>query len=175
VREGERSDNIYVLVDSSKVARCKWCGITESEKWIPDRNRVFCSQECWLASNATAPIWMLIPGAFVSLLLAAFGSIGLSASLAFLGFGSVFLCCSIPALNQRRAVPKNSRANEVLLDTALLATVSAPVACPRCDANLDLRKIGKDRVYICDHCGATGTITVVIKSEQRRSGSGGSI
>jgi len=51
------------------------------------------------------------------------------------------------------------------LDTALLSTVTTSVACPICDAELDLRTIGKDWVYVCGYCGATGTIIIVNKNE----------
>ena len=61
------------------------------------------------------------------------------------------------------------------IDTVLHRTVFASMTCFRCDANLDLQKIGEDRVYVCGCSGAAGTVAVIDMSEQRGSGSGGSI
>jgi DNA-directed RNA polymerase subunit RPC12/RpoP len=66
----------------------------------------------------------------------------------------------------RYLVPRDYRRNEVLFDTALLATVSTSVTCPRCDANLELQSIGRNRTYVCGHCGATGAIAVIDKGER---------
>ncbi len=181
LKDGERSDNIYVVVDSSKVARCKWCGITESEKWIPGQNGLFCSRGCSYASTGLQGLFMFIFSIAFSLFFVGLGTMIGSAgpavfpSLVFLSFALLSLFVYVQGVTHRSSMPKNSRADDVPLDTALLRTVSASVNCPRCDANLDLRKIGEDRVFMCGYCGATGTVRIIDRSEQKRSGSGGSI
>lgn len=176
MREGEQSDRIYVVVDSSKIARCKWCGIIESERWHFTTGESFCSTKCALAGNVSQYILGFILVAVSSpILLTMAGPMYMSTvvigSLAMLAVGSPALILGMRGLAHRTSVPKNSRKNATPLDTALLRTVSTSVACPRCDANLDLRSIGTDRVYVCGYCGATGTIAVIDK----RSGGGGSI
>jgi len=166
LREGERSDNIYVVVDSSKIARCSWCGTTESENWIGSDFGIYCSTGCSLAANTPVSILMFTFFALMWLPSIAFLPVS-SGSVLFLVLALLSLCCSLPGLIQRRSVPNGSRANGVPLDTALLATVSTSVICPRCDANLDLRNIGEDRVYVCGYCGATGTIEIINKGGQK--------
>ena len=165
MRDGERSDNIYVVADSSKIARCAWCGAIESENWIAGNWSLFCSEGCSLAAGAPIAVSVFILFAFASLLSRALWPMDGSVFLVPLMLGLPFLCCSLPGLNHRRSVPKDSRANEIPLDTALLTTVATSVVCPRCDAELDVRSIGKDRVYACGYCGATGTINIVNKSQ----------
>ncbi|MFX1368891.1 MAG: hypothetical protein ACFFAY_09860 [Promethearchaeota archaeon] len=32
-----------------------------------------------------------------------------------------------------------------------------PIAtCAKCGANIDLRKVGEERIFVCDYCGAMG-------------------
>ena len=167
MREGEQSDNIYVMVDSSKIARCKWCGVIQSASWTG----VFCSRECMRASDAlSGPLVFILATAAGLTFLIVFRQhilFAVSSSLILLMFGTLAFIYSGMGMRDRRSVPKNSRADDVPLDTALLATMSTSVVCPRCDAELDLRSISKDGAYACGYCGTTGTITVVDKSKQR--------
>jgi len=176
LREGERSDNIYVVVDSFKIARCAWCGIMESKNWRVSQYGLYCSTKCANANGATllAVLFVLFVLLSLSVLIASrFAGIG--ASLYILMIGVPALVCSLQGTMHRKSVPRNSRASEVSRDAALLRTVSASVNCPRCDGNLDLRKIGNDGIYVCGYCGATGAVRIIDRSEQRGSGSGGSI
>jgi DNA-directed RNA polymerase subunit RPC12/RpoP len=174
LRDGEQLNSIYVVVDSSKIARCKWCGIMQGEKWRYTAIGIFCSMECMYANGTRGNLEALIVWGALTLPLAAISAL-IHLGIAF-GLFCCFLVLGLPLLSvhrrgmaHRRAVPKDSRANDVPLDTALLSTVTTSVTCPRCDAELDLRSIGEDRVYVCSYCGATGTITIVNKSEERRS------
>ena len=157
------------------ISRCEWCGVMESE------SRRFCSTECAFAAGAPGMIPILMVGAVLSSLLIL--NVGQPTYMSTPGYLKLLslvlpippLIMAIQGIEHRKSVPRNSRRNDAPLDTALLRTVSTSVACPRCDANMDVRGIGKDGVYVCGYCGATGTVAVIDKSEQRRSGSGGSI
>jgi len=140
----------------------------ESKTWRHTRIGTFCSVGC--ADAGAVPLGALAfvlsaAGSLFILTIAGARGAGFSALLLIIGIPALY--CSSLGMLHRRSVPKDSRANDVPLDTALLATVSTSVVCPRCDAELDLRSIGKDRVYACGYCGATGTISVIDKSKQR--------
>ena len=170
MREGEQSDRIYVVVDSSRIARCKWSGIIESESWQFSEGESFCSSGCLRAERAQSMfLGFILAAVSTPILLMTAGPMYLSTvvngSLLIMMVGSPLLILGMMGMAYRMSVPRDSRRNEVLFDTALLRTVSTSVTCPRCDANLDLRSIGKDRVYVCGYCGATGTISVIDKKE----------
>lgn len=173
MRQGERSDNIYVVVDSSKIARCAWCGTMESKNWRVSRYGLYCSHACSFAAGA--PVLICTSVFFLALgfgivMTVGWGAVGIFSCFLMLALPP--LCCGLQGQSHRRSVPRNSMADEVSLHTALLATVATSVVCPRCDAELDLRSIGKDRVYACGYCGTTGTIAVIDKSKQRGSSGG---
>jgi hypothetical protein len=152
----------------------------ESESWQFSEGESFCSSGCLRAEKAQSTFLAFILAAvsFPILLMMAspmYMSTVVYGSLAMMLVFSPLLILAIQGVLYAESVPRGSRAKAVSLDTAMLATVSTSVACPRCDANLDLRKIGKDRIFVCGYCGATGTVRIVDRSEQKRSGSGGSI
>jgi len=74
---------------------------------------------------------------------------------------SPVLCCSAIGQYHRTTIPKGSRRDDVSIDLARLKAVSSVVLCPKCDANIDIAKVGDDMVYTCDYCGASGTIEVL--------------
>jgi len=174
LRGEEQSDRIDVVVDSSKIVRCKWCGTSESEKWLRTRLGLFCSVGCSYADSTEqfvpqALCLSIIMPLFIMMVIPRIvGTVGFDIVVMLSIFvGLMSLYSGMRGMDYRRSVPKDSRRNEVHLGTALLRTVSTSVVCPRCDANLDLRNIGEDRVYVCGYCGATGTIEIIDKSGQR--------
>jgi len=172
LEEGEQSDRICVVVDSSRIVQCKWCGITQSERWIKSRGRFFCSTSCANAGSEKCLAEAYVVCTFflsMPLFLAAFpGSLGygnLRLLIILVLIGLMVISRISEGMAYRKSMPRNSRRDQIPLDTALLATVTTSVVCPRCGAELDLLSIGKDRVYACGYCGATGAITVVNKTQ----------
>ena len=169
--DSKESIRIYVAVDPTKVSRCKWCGTIQSEKWIGDRyGGVFCSTECSFAyyANKTLVSYPLLV-IFVPL----FFWFGIPVSLgtllpAFALFALLFsplLCFGGAGHYQRRHISKDSRRDDVPIDVAMLKAMSSTVLCPRCDANLDVSKVGKDMTYTCEYCGASGTVEIMTTSQ----------
>lgn len=161
---------LHILVDASKVVRCKWCGTTQSEKWIPtEPGSFFCSYVCVKAYGhdrywmILTPLICLIP-LFVGVFLLASDS-----EKGFVGFVGLLTCgitlsmawCTYEDREYAKDVPQNSRLNEGLSDLSLLKTITSHAVCPNCDGNLDLSKVTQDMVYDCEYCGASGKIEVV--------------
>lgn len=131
MKENRESLPIYITVDPTKILRCKWCGVVESEEWQHTRYGVYCSQDCFYADQVD-------------------GS----------SFPVLYYWAKV-GMNRQKEVPRDSRRDDVSSDVALLKTISSGISCPRCNGNIDIRKIGTDRVYNCEYCGASGTIEVV--------------
>ena len=74
---------------------------------------------------------------------------------------SPLLCFGVDGYYHCKNRLKDSRRDDVSLDTVLLRAMPSAVLCPRCDANIDVPKVGDNMVYTCDYCGASGTIEVL--------------
>jgi transcription elongation factor Elf1 len=162
---------IYIAVDPTKVSRCKWCGTTQSEKWKGDQyGGIFCSTECSLAyyANMTLVSYPLLT-IFFPLAFSSGISVSLGALLPFFAlFALLFsplLCFGGAGTYQRMHIPKDSRRDDVPIDVAMLKAMSSTVLCPRCDANIDVSKVGKDMTYTCEYCGVSGTIEIMNTSQ----------
>lgn len=159
------SYDIYVAVDPTKIARCKWCGTLESQAWTASDSGVYCSSECRKASEADVIlivffIWLTaVPIQYNILRMPPFSSFILE-WLFSIALGSPLLVIGLIGYRAQKSVPKDSRRDAVPLSIALLKTLSYTVTCPRCDANIDLRKTSNGRIFKCDYCGATGTIKI---------------
>jgi hypothetical protein len=143
-----------------------WCGARQSNEWSAAEGAIYCSLDCTLASNGhsllfgfflmvvATPIFLLVNNPmYPSTVVIGTVAIALVLSpLLFLGW---------KGLRARVRIPRGSRSDAGVLDLSLLDGISSAVACSRCDANLDLKKIGSDRVYKCEYCGATGIIDIV--------------
>jgi len=157
---------IYVAVDSTKVFRCRWCGSAESDAWFETQYGTFCSGECYDASQAYDRI-----SVYSCFLIIFVGSFAVMETLwpgtliialpAYLLLSSPYLCCVKESWDSRKRIPRNSRKDTTSLDLSLLKAMTSGVLCPRCSANIDIRKVGKDKVYNCEYCGASGTIELV--------------
>jgi hypothetical protein len=168
--DSKESLRIYIAVDPTKVSRCKWCGTTESRSLMGWRGSnwggVYCSTACSLAdyANRTLLIYPILV-ALVSFVFMRGFPISLDAYLIGIAIFAVLfsplICFGGVGQYYRRNIPKGSRRNDVSLDTALLQVMPSTVLCPRCDANIDVTKVGEDKVYTCDYCGASGTIEIV--------------
>jgi len=163
MKTSSESLRIYITVDSTKIVRCQWCGVAQSEHWHRARNGIFCSRNCSHAVNpycdivAVVLLWITY-SPLVLFLPAGYNVIGMLAIILVLS------PCLIPVkggLDHRKKVPRNSRRDDVASDMALLKAISSRVSCPKCGANINLRKVGEDRVYNCEYCGASGTIELV--------------
>jgi len=151
---------VYIAVDPTKIVRCQWCGAAESEEWHRTRYGVYCSMDCFYAAQANGYLCAYIIEVASSSFLV--GVVSPSALL--VGIPLIMLLFS-PCLiwtkrgwDHQKNMPRDSRRDDVTSDLALLKTISSGVSCPRCNANIDVRKIGTDRVYNCEYCGASGTI-----------------
>lgn len=117
---------------------------------------IYCSDECKFADQANCTILLFLFA--IPFALAISELVGL---LFFCVLISPILICGAIGQYHRRTIPKGSRRDDVPIDTTMLQAVSSAVLCPKCDANIDVRKVGEDRVYTCDYCGASGTIEVI--------------
>ncbi|RDE14175.1 MAG: hypothetical protein C4K48_06475 [Candidatus Thorarchaeota archaeon] len=154
---------VYVAVDPAKILRCMWCGLAESETWKRTKYGTYCSTECFYAAEASGFLCVFILEVVLTSVM-----IGVATPFPlFIGLPFAMLIFS-PCLvwarvgwSRQKSVPRNSRRNETSSDIALLKAISSGVLCPRCNANIDVRTIGEDRIYRCEYCGASGTIEVV--------------
>jgi hypothetical protein len=161
---------LHIVVDASKVVRCKWCGTVQSENWIASEyGYFFCSDICAKAFGSEkywyclTPLVCVIPFFTVLIFLASGQELG------FIGFVGLLVCgvllsiswCIYEDKQYAKDVPKNSRWIEGSVDVSLLKTVARHIECPNCDGNLDLSKVKEDMIYHCDYCGASGEIEVV--------------
>jgi hypothetical protein len=169
--EDQQSDRLLIVVDSSKASRCKWCGTLQSKNWVSSEYGTFCSSDCSLAARANSLIgsFCLLAVLYPFLILMG-GPSGLSTiivgSMLLILVSSPLMCCGMMGLANRTDIPKTSRYDETSTYAALLKTVASQVKCPRCDANLDLAKVGEGRVYHCDYCGASGTVELQTEHDQ---------
>ena len=166
MKESSEFHPIYIAVDSSKVARCKWCGRVESEHWEKTQGAIYCSGDCRLADGAISNavgclLYMIIAPLYLTPLLIHMLGVGFSlAYLPILGMVPV-LYFGLKGLHVRRNITRGSRRDEKPTELALLRSVASTVTCPKCDGNIDLTKVGEDMVYTCEYCGASGTIEIL--------------
>lgn len=159
-----KSQRIYISVDPSKAARCNWCGSTESREWRSTKHGLFCSVEC--QSAGTAPdylcAFLVLQVLGVLFAVASFTVSGaLSIVLVFELFSLPYLFCFWRGRIWQKRIPMDSRRDDALQDLALLRGIAAVVECPKCNAVLDLSRIGSDKAYRCAYCGATGTVELI--------------
>ena len=166
MKDRDESVPIHITVDSTNIARCKWCGSVESECWRRCDHGLYCSCDCALAGNPNRFVVLFLVYAIlmpISLLL--IGPIHLDTfvvgSALLVLTGSPLLYASVIGRSKRVKALKDSRRDEGLSDTALLKVLPPSVTCLKCAGNIDLTKVGEDRVYTCDHCGANGTIEIL--------------
>ena len=160
-----------IVVDSSKASRCKWCGTLQSKNWVSSEYGTFCSTECNLAANANSLLGGFCLFAVFSPFLILLGGPSdpvtiIVGSMLLILVSSPLLACGMMGVAKRTDNPKNSRYDEASTYAALLKTVTSQVKCPRCDASLDLAKVGPDRVYHCAYCGASGTVEVLAEHDR---------
>ena len=174
MKENREPLRVYVAVDPAKILRCMWCGIALSEDWrhteygiyySKGRYATYCSRGCHDAGRVNERILGSLSIVFMSAII--LPSVQLSPG-AFIIVVAVAVLVSCPFLyyakvgrDLQKKVPRNSRRDDVSSDIALLKAISSGVSCPICNANIDVRKIGTDRVYNCDYCGASGTVEIV--------------
>jgi hypothetical protein len=166
LKDKDESVLIHITVDSTKIVRCEWCGSAEGEEWRGGWQGLCCSSDCALAENPHRLLVLFLAYAIImSLSMLMIGPIRLDTFVIGSTFliltGTPLLYLSILGRRKRIEVPKDSRRDERLSDTALLEALPPSVACQKCDGNIDLTRVGEDRVYICDHCGANGIIEIL--------------
>lgn len=158
---------LRILVDASRVLRCKWCGISQSDTWKTTENGVYCSDSCMKVDmHMTRSYWFYCMFLFFVIFVPIGSRIDPSGLLGWLSIIMIPLtiCCFIvglPPSNYKEEVPRNSRVNEESLNVSLLKTVASHIECPNCDGNIDLSKVKEDMIYHCDYCGADGIIELV--------------
>ena len=156
--------------------RCDWCGIPQSEDWHVSDLGTFCSKECSKASGSgnflgAACLSLVIPPIFLSVWFLPESMFDTTIKLSSLIGGVIMelmvLAIAISDYQDRRytaKIPKGSRRHIGVSKVMLLQRVSAPIECPTCDGNIDLRSIGEDMVYTCQYCGANGVIDIKLQS-----------
>jgi predicted Zn finger-like uncharacterized protein len=170
--DNKESLRIYIAVDPKKVSRCKWCGTTQSDNWIGGRyGGIYCSTQCSLAYSANRTFLSFL--VFLVILFPIIFGTGYPIHIGSLLYGYALLAVLFSPLAcfggighyYRRHIPEDSRRDDVPIDIAMLKAMSSAVLCPRCDANIDVSKVGADRIYTCDYCGASGPIEIMNTSQ----------
>lgn len=168
--ESKDLERLYIAVDSSRIIRCKWCGIPESENWIHVQDGVYCSDACLQAGSPDmtqlALFCCLVNIIMIMILTREIVFAGWSFPLLFIGI-LVFLLLFVildSIKEPKQKIPKGSRYDELSSELAILRTMSS-VGCPKCGGNLDLSDIADDKIYECNYCGFTGVIELMIGNE----------
>jgi hypothetical protein len=165
LKEHKESHPIYIAVDPTKLARCRWCGTYKSEFWGEAESGLYCSSDCHYANHTDE----FLVGFFCAVILIPFILVNLLSSPGLI-IGGTFLFWLMVApllvygLRSRRyraMVPRGSRSHDVSNEQALLRTMASTVSCPKCDGNIDIGKVGDDRTYHCEYCGASGKIEII--------------
>ena len=163
---------LHIIVDSSKVIRCKWCGTTQSEHWLStEYGSFFCSTTCAKAFGSEKYWWCLTPLVFIIPLFGVIFFLASGREQQYVGSVGLLTCgilllmawCTYEDRHYAKDVPYNSRKDEESLDVSLLKAVASNIECPNCDGNIDLSKVTEDMVYHCEYCGADGIIEIVKK------------
>ena len=166
MKDSKESHTIYISVDAAKLARCKWCGRMEGDRWHRTDNESYCSMNCakadtasymilaFLLTVALSPIAILLVGTMSP-------SVVVLGLLLFLIVGSPFLRFGYSGLRYRSKVPRDSRRYEGPSGVDLLKALPSGVLCPNCDANIDLENVSEDMVYTCTNCGESGDIEIL--------------
>ncbi|MFW9844295.1 MAG: hypothetical protein ACFFEV_06955 [Candidatus Thorarchaeota archaeon] len=161
---------IRVLVNTSKLLRCNWCGTFQSDTWISNKKGVYCSSNCVKAEGYQDRCFCIcflvitigLSGAFTRVVIpernaTIFVIIGIASFLILVY--AIFDTKSVS--DYIGEVPKNARVAKSSGDVIFLKTVASHIECPNCDGNIDLSNIQEDMVYHCDYCGADGIIELV--------------
>ncbi len=151
------NDKHYIAVDRKMVMRCKWCGSTESKRWLTAEDArwisgLYCSVTCKNASGAYDKLgFAIVISVFVFLSfftdpdwwsgILLFLMVVLPMTIICLAWGLVNLSTGRKA---RVAVPKNSRRIDRVFDPRYLV-------CENCHAPLE-QTDGKTAVK-CMYCG----------------------
>ncbi len=170
MKDNNESLRIYIAVDPSKVATCKWCGSVESEDWRKGSG-VYCSRECGWADQSENSLlffllWIPIALAIAALNLPSTPDRFPFVSIILIIVGSPCMIFGFAGRGFRKDIPKDSRKTEGRMsELALLRAVTSKVSCPRCDGNIDIREVSEDGVFACEYCGASGTIELLKTDE----------
>jgi len=144
LKERGESLPIYIAVDATKIARCKWCGSAESEEWIPAQQGLYCSGDCSQAANAggllviyclltlTMPMLLLLIGPIQPTTFAIGSSL-------FIIMATPFLYCEIQAQSKKKRIPKRQ------------SHIPWGIGHDRSCVDTDLRSVGRQ----CDCMGAS--------------------
>lgn len=165
---GERRDlpRLYIAVNPSKLVRCNWCDTVESIRWEHSRSGTFCSTSCQKASEASNECVKWIGFCNIAMMVFFF-MIGIEygVTIGIFVVPVVFWMLRDYRHGKEHAlkVPKSSRRKVGLDNFSVVKTMLKHVECPNCDGNIDLSRIGADRIYHCGYCGATGVIKIVFR------------
>lgn len=165
MKDSKVSHPIYVAVDVTKLARCKWCGRMEGGQWLLANSRRYCSRECSQADSALVlvSIYVICAAAVPFLSILRGDSLIMAAvlSLTMMAIGSPVLWFSYLGFQYQSKVPRGSKGNEGPSVVDLLKALPSRVSCPNCDASIDLENVSDDMVYTCEYCGASGNIEIL--------------
>jgi hypothetical protein len=177
---GERSDlpRLIVTVDPKLLKQCKWCGgavgtggmRVTSHFLIWTRSRTFCSKTCLTANKSLSPFgpcfFIITLLCTVLLIINGYLIEAVSFIVIFNLLGICYLREFFKGRDAASQIPRNSRRNETLDDTAMLYATTTDVFCPNCNCNIDLDEVGADLVYRCEYCGVTGFIELVYLNDK---------
>ncbi len=162
---------IYVVVDTSRAAKCAWCKSIESKNWkSTTEGKLFCCSKCrdayYCENRQYITIFMLVAGVVCLLIYLsdpespnAFRV--LFPSLMFLSFAVGTIPFIFIGYSHAKKVPQYSRRAILSAEHVFARRISNPIDCPNCMGKLDLSKIQREMVYCCEYCGATGAVEVV--------------
>ena len=163
----KNSHRLRIILDASKAHRCKWCGTPQSDLWITEKSGVYCSKNCVRASHSQALGCYSTITIFYAILII-WGWPTIYPEIAWL-YLLTFVALAVMLLSLFRdrryvlKIPKGSRSHLGVSEVSLLQRISAPIECPNCDANIDLKSVGEDMAYTCQYCGANGVVEIDIQ------------
>ncbi|MGY5876593.1 MAG: hypothetical protein RTU30_12665 [Candidatus Thorarchaeota archaeon] len=151
-----------VTIDDSDIARCRWCGTT-NVSFLRTPTLSFCSRDCMFAATYTRDTRATRCFLFLLLPVALFASLAIFYGPLFFIFAGIFLFAMVGLFYQKyravkfaERVPKDSRRDE----GTRMRGMPHSIECPSCMANIDITKLGPDRIYKCEYCGDTGVVDI---------------
>jgi hypothetical protein len=166
MKESNESHPIYIIADSKKIAKCDWCGTTESMDWQKYRDKIYCSTDCLRAGQARNNLsvglcLVVVLPCMWAVMTFPFVGIGFGLSIMMILLGCPYLIYGQEGRDIQKRITQGSKTQETPTELTLLRSVTSTVSCPKCDGNIDLTKVSEDMAYTCEYCGVSGAIEIL--------------
>lgn len=146
-----KSDRIIVAKDN--LARCQWCGTPESPFWkITQTEKIFCTHECMLASQATnrrlggivtifCGLIFVVPYIYLIIRFPSY-RVEFGGAITLVGFSMIFLLCGLFTYSEGKEGQKYKERKDKYRGVS-------PVVCSYCSHQ------NSPYIQACQNCGAT--------------------